>query len=71
MKPKFTGPFFNEFVTAASAPVDEVNRKLLDKKIIGGLPLAKYYPELSGSMLLCATEMTRRSDMDALAEVFS
>jgi glycine cleavage system P protein (glycine dehydrogenase) subunit 1 len=34
------------------------------------LPLAKYYPELSDTVLLCATEMTKRADMDALAEVF-
>ena len=48
-----------------------MNRRLLDRKIIGGLPLAKFYPELAGTMLLCATEMTKRADMDTLAEVFS
>ena len=45
--------------------------RLLEKKIIGGLPLAKFYPELGNAMLLCATEMTKRADMDALAEAFS
>jgi glycine dehydrogenase subunit 1 len=43
---------------------------LLERKIIGGLPLKKYYPELGNAMLLCATEMTKRTEMDALAEVF-
>jgi glycine dehydrogenase subunit 1 len=71
LKPRFNAPYFNEFVvsTNGSSP-DEVNAKLLQKKIIGGLPLKKYYPELGNAMLLCATEMTKRTEMDALAEVF-
>ena len=47
----------------------ELNKALLKKKIIGGLPLGRFYPELSDSVLLCATEMTERSGMDLLAEV--
>ena len=70
LRRRFSGPSFNEFVAVAKDPED-VNRRLLDRKIIGGLPLAGFYPELSGSILLCATEMTKRADMDTLAEVFS
>jgi glycine dehydrogenase subunit 1 len=68
---RFSGPFFNEFVTAPGprAP-EQINRELLERKIIGGLPLGPYYPELDGAMLLCVTEMNRRADMDALAEAF-
>jgi glycine dehydrogenase subunit 1 len=66
---RFTGPFFNEFVVSADSP-DTINRALLDKKIIGGLPLARHYPELSDAMLLCATEMSTRADMDTVAEAF-
>jgi glycine dehydrogenase subunit 1 len=71
LKPHFQSPYFNELVvsTNGSSP-EEVNAKLLEKKIIGGLPLKKYYPELGNAMLLCATEMTKRAEMDALAEVF-
>jgi glycine dehydrogenase subunit 1 len=65
VKPRFTGPYFNEFV--AEAP-EEINERLLEKKIIGGLPLKKFYPELGNAILLCATEMTKRADMDTLAE---
>jgi glycine dehydrogenase subunit 1 len=71
IKPRFTGPYFNELVVATSAPPDEVNRRLLDRRIIGGLPLEKFYPELANTMLLCATEMTKRADMDAVAEAFA
>jgi glycine dehydrogenase subunit 1 len=70
VKRRFSGPSFNEFVAVANDPED-VNRRLLNRKIVGGLALAKYYPELAGTMLLCATEMTKRADMDTLAEVFT
>ena len=70
LKPRFTGPSFNEFVARVPKP-DAVNKRLLKRKIIGGLPLKKYYPELKDTMLLCATEMTKREDMDTLAEVLS
>ena len=79
IKPRFSGPYFNEFVasTNESAPrgsgkaIEEINRELLERKIIGGLPLARFYPELNNAVLLCATEMTKRADMDAVAEVFA
>ena len=48
-----------------------MNKALLKRKIIGGLPLGRFYPELADSMLLCATEMSRRADMDAVAEVLA
>ena len=70
LKRRFTGPAFNEFVAAIPEP-EKANERLLNRKIIGGLPLAKYYPELAGTMLLCATEMTKRADMDSLVEVLS
>jgi glycine dehydrogenase subunit 1 len=49
---------------------DQLNEALLKKKIIGGLPLARYYPELKNTMLLCATEMSRREKLDSVAEAF-
>jgi glycine cleavage system P protein (glycine dehydrogenase) subunit 1 len=69
---RFTGPFFNEFVAATNGRTpDQVNDALLKKKIIGGLPLKRFYPELESGMLLCATEMSRREKMDAVAEAFA
>jgi glycine cleavage system P protein (glycine dehydrogenase) subunit 1 len=68
---RFSGPFFNEFVatTDGRAP-DRINEALLKKKIIGGLPLGRFYPELENTMLLCATEMSRRESLDKVAEAF-
>lgn len=68
--PRFTGKFFNEFVARVGDP-EAVNKALLKKKIIGGLPLAKFYPELADCMLLCATEMARRPEMDAVGQALS
>ncbi len=62
---RFSGPFFNEFVVRCGSP-EALNTALLGEKIIGGIPLGRYYPELADCMLLCATEMSRRDEMDTL-----
>jgi glycine dehydrogenase subunit 1 len=71
IKPRFSGPYFNEFVAVSQVSAAEINRRLLARRIIGGLPLEQYYPELGNAMLLCATEMARRNEMDAVAEAWS
>src|SRR5258708_3175420 len=69
---RFSGPFFNEFVASTNGRTpDQVNDALLKKKIIGGLPLKRFYPEIESGMLLCATEMSRREKLDTVAEVFA
>jgi hypothetical protein len=37
---------------------------LLGYKIVGGLPLKKFYPELGNAALWCCTELTTRSMID-------
>jgi len=65
LKRRFSGPFFNEVVVQCNGTAPAaVNEKLLGKKIIGGLPLGKFYPELKNCMLLCATEMNKREHID-------
>ena len=62
-------PRFNEFVLDLSQAADTVNAGLLGQKIIGGLALEPWYPELGpGASLWCATEVTKRVDMDRAAE---
>ena len=69
---RFDTPFFNEFVVEATGQSPEqINAALLEKNIIGGLPLGRFYPELEECMLVCATEMSRREIMDTFAEVFA
>jgi glycine dehydrogenase subunit 1 len=70
-KPRFNGPYFNEFVVSANGKTpDAINHALLKKKIMGGVPLGRWYPELADSMLLCATEMSKREHMDQLVEAW-
>ena len=67
-KKLFTGPSFNEFAVALPASAASVNEKLLGKQIIGGLALAKWYPELGeNATLWCATELTTKAQMDSAA----
>jgi glycine dehydrogenase subunit 1 len=69
---RFSGPFFNEFVASTNGRTPEqVNEMLIQKKIVGGLSLKRFYPELGNAMLVCATEMSRREKLDAVAEVFA
>jgi glycine dehydrogenase subunit 1 len=72
LKTRFRGPFFNEFVAQAdSQTIAEINAALETRYIIGGLPLERFYPELKNAMLLCCTEMSKRAQMDQVAEVFA
>jgi glycine dehydrogenase subunit 1 len=62
-------PRFHEFVLELPAPAEEINAALLERKIIGGVGLARWYPELGpNASLWCATELTTREQMDAAAE---
>jgi glycine dehydrogenase subunit 1 len=68
---QFDAPFFNEFVVRTNGKSPEaMNAALLESRIIGGLDLGRFYPELKNCMLLCATEMSKRQDMDKLAGAF-
>src|ERR1700678_2584361 len=61
-------PRFHEFVLEFPKSAEETNAALLGEKIIGGLPLQKWYPELGpNASLWCATELTTRKQMDAAA----
>jgi glycine dehydrogenase subunit 1 len=62
-------PSFKEFVVRLNKPVADVNKKLLDNKIIGGLDLGKYYPELKGHMLIAVTEMVKKANIDKLSSL--
>ncbi len=62
----FDSPTFNEFVVEFPPGFEITHKRLLDKKIVAGLSIATYYPELAGHYLLCVTEARTKEDMDAL-----
>lgn len=65
---KFTGDTFNEFVLECPKPAQVIQQKLLQEKIIAGIPLECHYPELPNTLLLCATEINTADEIDRLAE---
>ncbi len=66
----FDSPTFNEFVVEFKEDFRPIYAKLLDKKIVAGLELGTYYPELAGKYLFCVTETVARDVIDAVvAEV--
>ena len=60
----FSTPTFNEFVVELPGKPDAAYKKLLNKKIVAGLPLARFFPELDRHVLLCATETKSKDRMD-------
>ncbi|MFQ5860930.1 MAG: aminomethyl-transferring glycine dehydrogenase subunit GcvPA [Dehalococcoidia bacterium] len=62
------GTFFREFVVQCPAPPSEINRRLLERGIIGGLDIGG---QVASSMLLCVTELNTRGEIEALAQALA
>ena len=68
----FTGaPRFNEFVLRTEEAPALWGKRLLDEKIVGGIELSRWYPELGNATLWCATEMVTRENIDTAARVLA
>ena len=61
-------PKFNEFVIQTKEDPYEISHRLAPKKIIGGFPLRKFYPELGNASLWCCTELNTRAQIDIAAQ---
>ncbi len=64
-------PRFNEFVLETAEPPAALLKRLLDGKIVGGVELSRWYPELGNATLWCATEVITREQIDAAAKVLA
>jgi glycine dehydrogenase subunit 1 len=62
-------PRFHEFVLQTSESPEQLNAQLLKQKIIGGLPLGRWYPELGNASLWCTTELNTREQIDQAASL--
>ena len=58
------GVFFHEFVVRCPAAPGEVNRRLLEAGILGGLDVSD---QIDNGLLLCCTELNTRDEIDRLA----
>jgi len=64
----FDQPTFNEFVVEFPDNFEKTYDRLVDDKIIAGLPLECHYRELKNHYLLCVTETRSKADMDRLVQ---
>lgn len=64
---RFPGRVFGEFVLDIGADAEPIHSKLLDRGILAGLPLGKYYPELRNCLLIAVTEIRTKEQIDRLA----
>jgi glycine dehydrogenase subunit 1 len=62
-------PRFHEFVLETAEKPEQMNAKLLKQKVIGGLPLSRWYPELGNASLWCTTELNTREQIDHAASL--
>ena len=69
------GVFFQEFVVKCPVSPEDINRRLLQDNILGGLDLTSETTgnidnqRFNNAMLLCITEMNSREDIDSLVSV--
>jgi glycine dehydrogenase subunit 1 len=68
----FTGaPRFNEFVLQTEEAPAQWSQRLMDAKIVGGIDLSRWYPELRNCTLWCATETVTREQIETAARVLA
>jgi glycine dehydrogenase subunit 1 len=64
---RFSAPYFAE--VAVSLPdAERRHTALAERGIVAGYPLGRAYPELAGTLLLAATELTTDEDVTALVD---
>ena len=64
-------PRFHEFVLQTEEAPAQWTQRLLDNKIVGGIYLSRWYPELRNCTLWCATEVITRANIDTAAKVLT
>jgi glycine dehydrogenase subunit 1 len=68
----FDRPTFKEFVVRVKGrSVAELVERAAEKGIFAGVPLKRWYPELSDCLLVAVTEKRTRPEIDRLAAVFT
>jgi glycine dehydrogenase subunit 1 len=66
----FSGPFFNEFVLRGTG-LSERFRRCAAAKILPGIRLEPWYPELRDCFLVCVTEMNEREEIARLVQTIA
>ncbi|EIC20869.1 aminomethyl-transferring glycine dehydrogenase subunit GcvPA [Thiorhodovibrio frisius] len=64
IEPVFDRPVFHEQLLRLPRPTEDILKALAAENILAGFNLGRSYPELDGSLLVCATETRTESDID-------
>ena len=64
------GPYFNEFVVKTPGSAEDLLGELRREKILGGVSLGQFYPELRDHLLVCVTETISKATIDRMAQVY-
>jgi glycine dehydrogenase subunit 1 len=51
------------------ASPEKIVERLAQKRVLAGLPLGQYYPDLKDHLLVCVTEIKTKADIDQFAEM--
>ncbi len=64
----FNAPFYKEFAVRCPLAPAELNRRLLERRMIGGLDISDL---VEGGWLVCVTEMNTRQQIDSLVDALA
>jgi glycine dehydrogenase subunit 1 len=64
----FKSPFFHEALLKLDYPVEQLLPQLADLGIAGGYAPTEHYPELTNTLLVCATEMRTAEEITQFAK---
>jgi glycine dehydrogenase subunit 1 len=64
------GPFFKEFVVRVKKDPNQVLAAVGQLGYHGGIPLARWYPELADCILIAVTEKRTKAEIDGLADAY-
>ncbi|MDR3774011.1 MAG: aminomethyl-transferring glycine dehydrogenase subunit GcvPA [Terracidiphilus sp.] len=66
-----SSPRFHEFVLETQESTESLSQRLLAGKIVGGVALSRWYPELPNATLWCTTEVITKEQIDTAARVLA
>src|SRR2546422_1044454 len=67
----FEGPFLWEFVLRTPYPAEQAQTFMLERGVLGGLPLGRFFPELSDALLVSVTELNHPRAIERYLEVLA
>src|SRR3989454_5767959 len=67
----FEAPFLWEFVLRTPYPAEQAQRFMLERGVLAGLPLGRFFPELSDALLVSVTELNHPRSIERYLEALA